>query len=84
LLEWNPTVDIDIRKRTNDDTDAEDDMVELAEYIAAYFLNPRTSSYQVLSVEPSVVIPSEELQDKGLFAVAVRLTLQAHSSGESA
>lgn len=84
LLEWNPTVDIDIRKRTNDDADAEDDMVELAEYIAAYFLNPRTSSYQVLNVEPSVVIPSEELQDKGLFAVAVRLTLQAHSSGESA
>lgn len=84
-LKWSPTVDVDIRQRTNDDSDAEDDLVELSETIAAHFLQTFSSStLKVVAVEPSVVVPSEELQDKGLFAVAVRLTLLAHSSGESA
>lgn len=84
-LKWSPTVDVDIRQRTNDDSDAEDDLVELSETIAAHFLQTFSSStLKVMTVEPSVVVPSEELQDKGLFAVAVRLTLLAHSSGESA
>lgn len=83
-LKWSPTVDIDIRKRTNDDTDAEDALVELSETIAAHFLQTFASStLKVITAEPSVTVPSEELQDKGLFAMAVRLTLMAQSSGES-
>jgi len=85
LLKWTPTVDVDIRKRTADDMAAEDAMVELAESIAAYFKGePRESAvYKCLNAELSPVVPADELQDKGLFAVAVRLTLQAHSSGGS-
>jgi hypothetical protein len=85
LLKWAPTVDVDVRKRTADDVATEDAMVELIESVAAHFLGEREpTDFKCISVEPSVVVPGEDLTDKGLFAVAVRLTLQAHSSGESA
>lgn len=84
-LRWDCVVDVDIRKQTGDDTDTEDEMVELAEYIAAHFLQTyRSTNFKAMTAEPSVTVPSEQLQEAGLFAVAVRLTIKATSNGEAA
>jgi hypothetical protein len=84
-LRWDSVVDVDIRKLTSDtDTDEQDDMVELAESIASHFLQSFAhANFKIMTAEPSVTVPSEQMQEAGLFAVAVRLTLMATSSGET-
>jgi hypothetical protein len=85
-LRWTPTVDVDVRKLVSDtDTDAQDAMVELTETIAAHFLQSFAhANYKLMTVEPSVTVPSEQMQEAGLFAVSVRLGFMAASSGETA
>lgn len=84
-LEWTLTIDIDVRKRTADDQEAEDEIAELAEFVVAHFLNPRPETqFPCMTVGPAVTVPSEDLQDKALFAVAARFEFKAYSSGESA
>jgi hypothetical protein len=84
LLRWSPNVDIILHKRIGNDQDAEDTLLEFAETVAAHFLGSFSNEYhKVMAVESGIVPSTKEMEDKGLFAVAVRLTLQAHSSGES-
>lgn len=84
-LRWTPSVDVILHKRTADDTDAEDDMLEFAETVASHFLQSFANQYhKVMSVESGVTEPTKEMLELGLFAVTVRLILQSHSSGEAA
>ncbi len=74
LLDTRPRVDVDIRQRTGDNQDREDALIELSEVIAERFLAGVEGVVNCLEVETSAVFQTDEMIEKGLFAVAVALT----------
>lgn len=76
LLSTQPRVDVDFRKRTDDDQDAEDNLIELAEIIAERFLGGIDDMTRCIEADSSAVFPTEDMIEKGVFAAAIALTFE--------
>jgi len=74
LVATQPRVDIEFKKHTGDDQDAEDDLIELAEVIAERFLEGVDGLTGVMEADSSAVYPTEEMIAAGVFAAAISLT----------
>jgi len=74
LIMTKPRIDIDLRKHTGDDADAEDDLIELAEIIAERFLEGVAGLTGCMEADSSAVFPTDEMIEKGVFAAAIALT----------
>ena len=76
LLSTQPRIDIDLRKHTGDDEEAEDDLIELAEIIAERFLQGVAGLTGCMEADSSAVFPTDEMIEKGVFAAAIALTFE--------
>lgn len=75
LLELQPVVGIEIRKRTGNQLAGNDALVDVAERVAEFFLSGQAVGLTGISeVETTSVFTTTEMKDKGVFACGVELT----------